>query len=183
MWGESNAVVFSNSVLGARTEKYADYFDICAAIVGFVGNTGVHVTENRKPSIVIDATNFIREHVLPEIRTNAVDEKESGIDSFYPVMGWLSGNLSDGRIPLILGFDLLPSVSRDNLKAFCAAFGTTGSSPLFHMANMTPETLGDSVISSVRVQVRFKSACIVDHNEARSASLLAATVVSLRHHC
>jgi len=28
MWGESNAVVFSNSVLGARTEKYADYFDI-----------------------------------------------------------------------------------------------------------------------------------------------------------
>jgi len=149
MWGESNAVVFSNSVLGARTEKYADYFDICAAIVGFVGHTGVHVSENRKPSIVIDATNFIRVHLLPEIRTDAVDEKESGIDSFYPVMGWLSGNLSDGRIPLILGFDLLPSMSRDNLKAFCAAFGTTGSSPLFHMSNITPEAMGDSVINEM----------------------------------
>jgi predicted aconitase len=34
MWGESNAVVYSNSVIGARTEKYADYFDILAAICG-----------------------------------------------------------------------------------------------------------------------------------------------------
>jgi predicted aconitase len=64
-------------------------------------------------------------------------------------MGWLSGNMSDGCIPLILGFDLLPSVSRDNLKAFCAAFGTTGSSPLFHMANVTPEAMGNDVISGM----------------------------------
>lgn len=81
-----------------------------------------------------------------------VDEKcvyKSGIDSFFPAMGWLSGNLSDGRIPLILGFDLLPSVSRDNLKAFCAAYGTTGSSPLFHMANITPEAMGDNVINDM----------------------------------
>ena len=147
MWGESNAVVFSNSVLGARTEKYADYFDICAAIVGFVPSTGVHRSENRKPSIIIDATSFIREHLL-----DTLDEKhvyESGIDSFFPAMGWLSGNLSDGRIPLILGFDLLPSVSRDNLKAFCAAFGTTGSSPLFHMANITPEAMGNNLIGDM----------------------------------
>mmetsp|Transcript_2973 Transcript_2973/g.5306 ORF Transcript_2973/g.5306 Transcript_2973/m.5306 type:complete len:624 (+) Transcript_2973:161-2032(+) len=152
MWGESNAVVFSNSVLGARTEKYADYFDICAAIVGLVPNTGVHQTENRKPSIVIDATDFIEEHLLPQIHADMVDEKcvyKSGIDSFFPAMGWLSGNLSDGRIPLILGFDLLPSVSRDNLKAFCAAYGTTGSSPLFHMANITPEAMGDNVINDM----------------------------------
>ncbi len=149
MWGESNAVVFSNSVLGARTEKYADYFDICAAIVGFVGHTGVHITENRKPSIVIDATHFIREYILPQIHTGSVDEKESGVDSLYPVMGWLCGNLSDGRIPLIIGFELLPSVSRDNLKAFCAAYGTTGSSPLFHMSHITPETKDDNVISDM----------------------------------
>ena len=149
MWGESNAVVFSNSVLGARTEKYADYFDICAAIVGFVGLTGVHLTKNRKPSIVIDATIFIREYILPQIHMDSVDEKESGIDSLFPAMGWLCGNLSDGRIPLILGFDLLPSVSRDNLKAFCAAYGTTGSSPLFHMSQITPEAKGVRIINDM----------------------------------
>lgn len=52
---------------------------------------------------------------------------KNGIDSFFPAMGWACGNLSDGGIPLVLGFDALPRVSKDNLKAFCAAFGTTGS--------------------------------------------------------
>jgi predicted aconitase len=152
MWGESNAVVFSNSVLGSRTEKYADYFDICAAIVGFVPHAGVHRSANRKPSIVIDATSFIREHLLAQYHTDTGDENnvyKSEIDSFFPIMGWLSGKLSDGRIPLILGFDLLPSVSRDNLKAFSAAFGTTASSPMFHMANITPEAIGNTLINGM----------------------------------
>ena len=120
MWGESNAVVFSNSVLGARTEKYADYFDICAAITGLVPKAGVHLDENRMPSIIIDVTDFIKNHVFEEFQGETIDDESfvyrSGIDSFFPTMGWLSGNLSDGRIPLILGFDLLPEslVSRDN---------------------------------------------------------------------
>eukprot|EP00581_Thalassiosira_minuscula_P002860 CAMPEP_0183738050 /NCGR_PEP_ID=MMETSP0737-20130205/53680_1 /TAXON_ID=385413 /ORGANISM="Thalassiosira miniscula, Strain CCMP1093" /LENGTH=657 /DNA_ID=CAMNT_0025972497 /DNA_START=5 /DNA_END=1975 /DNA_ORIENTATION=+ len=155
IWGESNAVVYSNSVLGARTEKYADYFDICAAIVGLVPNVGVHVTENRAPSIVIDATKLIRDHLLPgmnkDIATLSGNSEDflyehRGFDSFFPAMGWTCGNLSDGGVPLILGFDSLPAVSGDNLKAFCAAFGTTGSAPLFHMANITPEAIGDDTI-------------------------------------
>lgn len=125
-------------MIGARTEKYADYFDICAAIVGCVPNVGVHVEENRAPTIIIDATNLIQEYVLPHI-INCNNEKGEGndaaddfmleFDSFFPAMGWTCGNLSDGGIPLILGFGALApsSVSNDNLKAFCAAFGTTGS--------------------------------------------------------
>lgn len=136
MWGESNAVVYSNSVLGARTEKYADYFDICAAIIGRVPNIGVHLDANRRPKIILDATRIVQDCILPRM-----DDKgqEVGIDSFFPVMGWLCGLLSDGHIPLVMGFDLLPSVSDDNLKAFCAAYGTTGTTPLFHMAHITPE--------------------------------------------
>lgn len=155
MWGESNAVVFSNSVLGARTEKYADYFDICAAITGLVPKAGVHLDENRMPSIIIDVTDFIKNHLLEEFQGETIyDERfvyRSGIDSLFPTMGWLSGNLSDGCIPLILGFDLLPEplVSRDNLKAFSAAFGTTGTSPLFHMAHITPEAMGSDVIDQM----------------------------------
>lgn len=121
-------------VLGARTEKYADYFDICAAIVGCVPNVGVHVPENRAPTIAIDATRLVRDDLLPSMEGDKGGEGggdgdlfRRGFDSFFPAMGWLCGNLSDGRIPLVLGFDALPSVSEDNLKAFCAAFGTTGA--------------------------------------------------------
>jgi len=137
-------------VIGARTEKYADYVDILAAIAGRVPKVGVHVEENRRPVIAIDATGVILDHLLSPPRSAVRGEEghdqtvyddddghspmpttlrcgwEDGIDSFFPVMGWTCGNLSDGRVPLILGLDLL-EVTDDNLKAFCAAFGTTGS--------------------------------------------------------
>ena len=106
-------------------------------------NVGVHVERNRAPEIVIDATRAILDHLLsPRGEREGNDDGiaddgdspppprrrrcEDGIDSFFPVMGWTCGNLSDGVVPLILGFDLL-EVTDDDLKAFCAAFGTTGS--------------------------------------------------------
>ncbi|MEI7987994.1 MAG: aconitase X, partial [Chloroflexota bacterium] len=46
-WGESNAIAFINSVVGARTERYPDLLDICAAITGRVPAAGLHLTENR----------------------------------------------------------------------------------------------------------------------------------------
>ena len=150
MWGESNAVVYSNSVIGARTEKYADYFDICAAIIGKVPNIGVHLETNRVPKIVIDATSFIQNHVLDKLGSQSND---ADIDSLFPVMGWLCGNLSDGQIPIILGFHTFPNITNDNLKAFCAAFGTTGTAPLFHMASVTPEAMDGDIIND------FISAC------------------------
>jgi len=148
MWGESNAVVYSNSVIGARTEKYADYFDICAAIIGKVPNIGVHLDAKRLPKISIDATKLIEEYILPKITKD--DNELVDIDSFFPAMGWLCGNLSNGEVPIILGFDTFP-VSDDNLKAFCAAFGTTGTAPLFHMAHVTPEAIGNDTVKSLLV--------------------------------
>ena len=46
-WGESNAIVFANSVLGARTERYPDLLDICCAITGRAPAVGLHLTEHR----------------------------------------------------------------------------------------------------------------------------------------
>ena len=46
-WGESNAIAFANSVIGARTERYPDLMDICCAITGRVPAIGLHLTENR----------------------------------------------------------------------------------------------------------------------------------------
>eukprot|EP00927_Polykrikos_kofoidii_P014055 TRINITY_DN16128_c0_g2_i1.p1 TRINITY_DN16128_c0_g2~~TRINITY_DN16128_c0_g2_i1.p1 ORF type:complete len:705 (-),score=90.26 TRINITY_DN16128_c0_g2_i1:449-2491(-) len=135
-WGESNAVVFANSVLGARTQKYADYLDICAALVGRVPEAGPHLNINRRPGIVLDATSLI-ERFRSVICNDGIDV---GIDALYPALGYLCGNLSDGQVPLILGFEnVASSVTTDDLKAFSAAFGTTGSAALFHMAGVTPE--------------------------------------------
>jgi len=53
-WGESNAVVFANSVLGARTECYPDLLDICAALAGRVPASGLHLDENRGGQLVFD---------------------------------------------------------------------------------------------------------------------------------
>ena len=119
-----------------------------------VPKVGVHVTENRAPSILIDAEYLIKDLFIPVFN----DAKQSsdmryGLDSFYPALGWLCGKLSDGRIPLILGFDALPRVTADNLKGFCAAFGTTGTAPLFHMANVTPEAMGEEAVKNLMMKI------------------------------
>src|SRR5258707_9854020 len=46
-WGESNAIAFPNSVIGARTERYPDLLDICCAITGRVPAVGLHLARNR----------------------------------------------------------------------------------------------------------------------------------------
>lgn len=105
---------------------------------------GVHIESNRSPTVIIDATELIMKHLLPRCGSKCSDEDndydddkneiQDDIDSFFPVLGWICGNLSDGGVPLILGFDLL-EVTNDNLKAFCAAFGTTGSGECMYTHN------------------------------------------------
>jgi predicted aconitase len=104
-----------------------------------VPKVGVHIETNRLPTILIDATEVIINHLLPRKKSTDKDDDDDddqnkGIDSFFPVLGWICGNLSDGGVPLILGFDLL-EVTNDHLKAFCAAFGTTGSGKCMYMHN------------------------------------------------
>jgi cis-L-3-hydroxyproline dehydratase len=152
-WGESNAVVYANSVLGARTEKYADYLDICCAIAGIVPQVGVHLAVNRVPQIVLDGTV-----ALAQIRQLALDSSNEtdalDLDLLFPTLGHLCGTLSDGRVPILVGLqEWTDLVSADHLKAFCAAFGTTASSPLIHIAGLTPEALNPETIQE------FVSAC------------------------
>ena len=146
VWGESNAVVYANTVLGARTEKYADYLDICCAIAGKVPQIGVHLDKPRIPSMVLS----IHEDVLLSLKSNLDrnnvtddDHDYDNDDSFsllFPVLGHLCGSLSDGEVPLLIGLEEYAKlITKDHLKAFCAAFGTTAASPLIHIAGITPE--------------------------------------------
>ncbi len=131
-WGESNAIAFANSVLGARTERYGDFLDACCALTGRAPLYGLHIAKNREAKVVVDVT--------------AVPGALKDQDVFYPVLGtWLG--LEIGReIPLIVG--LPPTVTRDQLKALGASAASTGAVAPFHVLEVTPEapTL-DAVIS------------------------------------
>ncbi|MGB1249151.1 MAG: aconitase X [Candidatus Promineifilaceae bacterium] len=122
-WGESSAIVFANSVLGARTARYPDLMDICAAITGRVPEASLHLTENRAGQIVLDL-----EGVSAELQQQ---------DSFYPVLGHLMGKRVGNAIPVIN--KLVGTPSEDNLKAFGAASASSGAVALFHIVGVTPE--------------------------------------------
>ena len=53
-WGESNAIVFANSVIGARTNRYGDFIDLCCAMTGRAPEYGLHLTENRFARALIE---------------------------------------------------------------------------------------------------------------------------------
>ena len=122
-WGESNAVAFANSVLGARTERYGDFLDACCALTGRAPFYGLHMEENRAARVVVDATG--------------VPEALKRRDVFYPVLGtWLG--LEVGReVAALVGFP--GDVTEDRLKALGAAGASSGSVSLFHVVGVTPE--------------------------------------------
>ena len=122
-WGESNAIAFANSVLGARTERYPDLLDICCAITGRVPAVGLHLTENRAGQLWMPLVDV----PLP-IQSD---------DSFYPVLGHLMGKIAQDRIPVVTGLEVRPS--EDQLKALGAAAASSGTVALFHIVGVTPE--------------------------------------------
>ncbi|MCP4423600.1 MAG: DUF521 domain-containing protein [Chloroflexi bacterium] len=122
-WAESNAIVFANSVLGARTNRYGDFIDICAAITGRAPDVGLHRAENRRGQLLYRLTD-IPERLLHE-------------DVLYPVLGYIIGERSGSKIPVIEG--LPPTTTEDQLKALGAASASSGAVALFHAIGVTPE--------------------------------------------
>jgi hypothetical protein len=122
-WGESNAICFANSVIGARTERYPDLLDICCAITGRVPAVGLHITEHRAGQLLLR---------LPQVPVALQQD-----DQFFAVLGHLVGKLAEEHIPVIDGIVVSPS--EDQLKAFAAAAASSGRVALFHMVGVTPE--------------------------------------------
>lgn len=120
-WSESNAVIYANSVLGARTVKHPDYLDLFIAMTGRAPNTGVYLAENRVPKHTIQVA-------LPDVYD----------DSLWPMLGWLAGTVSPNQIPVLTGLETTQP-TEDDLKALCAAFGTTSAAPMIHVRGHTPE--------------------------------------------
>ena len=122
-WGESNAIVFANSVIGARTERYPDLLDICAAITARVPAAGLHLRENRAGQVVL--------------RLKEVPDLVQRDESFYPVLGHLMGKIAGEKNPGVVGMEVHPEW--DQLKALGAAAASSGTIGLFHLVGITPE--------------------------------------------
>jgi predicted aconitase len=122
-WGESNAVVFCNSVLGARTNRYGDFLDIACAIAGRAPDYGLHRPQNRTANVVFDVSS------LPSRFLEA--------DAAWPILGSLYGRELGDAVGVVAGVSANPG--EDALKAFGAAAASTGAVGLFHVAGVTPE--------------------------------------------
>lgn len=122
-WGESNAVAFCNSVLGARTNRYGDFLDIACAIAGRAPDYGLHRTENRFATVAFDVS--------------ALDDAFLMSGVAWPVLGNLYGRVIGNAIGVITGLRMRPW--EDILKAFGATAASTGAVALFHVAGATPE--------------------------------------------
>lgn len=123
-WAESNAIVFCNSVVGARTERYGDFTDIACAITGRVPDAGLHRTEARRAVLVLRLAADVPQPLL-----------EDG--SFYPVLGIILGRRAGSRVAVIDG--LPPGISEERLKAIGAAAASSGAVAMFHAVGSTPE--------------------------------------------
>lgn len=119
-WGESNAIVFANSVLGARTERYGDFIDLACALCGFAPAYGLHLTEKRRASLLI------------EVRSGSLDAGVAAVAA-----GLALGREAGGRVAALTG--LPEAIPEDDLKALGAAAASTGAVALFHVIGRTPE--------------------------------------------
>lgn len=121
-WSESSAVSFSNSVIGARTNREGGPSALAAAICGVTPNYGLHLWENRQP-------NF-------EIKVEA----DLDFNSDFGALGYIIGKTVKNKIPYFTG---IKNADTDQLKSLGAAMAASGAVAIYHVENLTPEA--DSV--------------------------------------
>ena len=132
-WAESSAVVYANSVLGARCNRNSGIIDIMGSIVGYVPYFGLLTDEGRKATWVV------------RVETTKMPEAQ--------LLGSAIGMKVMEDVPYIVGLDRFIGTELDGkttayLKDFGAATASNGAVGLYHIANLTPEAkrLGESLI-------------------------------------
>ena len=125
-WAESSAVVYANSVLGARCNRNSGIMDIMGSVAGVVPHFGLLTDEGRKASWII------------EIKTSKKPEAQ--------LLGSAIGMKVMEDVPYIIGMDKwLGTELNDSvcayLKDFGAATASNGAVGLYHMENLTPEAV------------------------------------------
>ncbi len=117
-WSESSAISFSNSVIGARTNREGGPSALAAALCGVTPNYGLHLDENRKPEICV------------EVNAKLDDSADFG------ALGYVVGKQVKNRIPYFTG---IKDADTDQLKALGAAMAASGAVALYYIDGLTPE--------------------------------------------
>jgi len=117
-WSESSAVSFSNSVIGARTNREGGPSALAAAICGVTPNYGLHLWEKRQPNIKIKV------------------DVELDFNSDFGALGYLVGKQVKNKIPYFTG---IKNANTDHLKSLGAAMAASGAVALYHIEELTPE--------------------------------------------
>ncbi len=171
-WGESNAVVFCNSVLGARTNRYGDFLDIACAISGRAPDYGLHRSENRRARLVFDVS--------------ALPASFLGSEIAWPVLGSLYGREVGNAVGVVTGIASHPG--EDALKAFGAAAASLGAVGLFHIAGVTPEAPdmqtalgGEPPESTIRVTREMAAGAQAGLSTAGRANTIDAVAIGSPH--
>ena len=123
-WAESSAVVYANSVLGARCNRNSGILELFGSIVGWVPCFGLLTDEGRKAKWIID------------VRTKNIPEAQ--------LLGSAIGMKCMEDVPYIKGLDRFLGTELDSktcayLKDFGAATASNGAVGLYHVENLTPE--------------------------------------------
>ncbi|MDD1670410.1 MAG: aconitase X catalytic domain-containing protein [Methanomicrobiales archaeon] len=119
-WAESSAVVYANSVIGARTNREGGPGALAAAIIGKTPCYGLHLDRERAPRLVIRAKGFSRAGRGPD---------------HFGALGFLAGRIAGNRVPFLRG--IRPTAGQ--MKAMGAAMAASGAVALFHVEGVTPE--------------------------------------------
>ncbi len=117
-WSESSAISFSNSAIGARTNREGGPSALAAALCGVTPNYGLHLSENRKPGVLVN------------VEARLEDNADFG------ALGYVVGKKVKNNIPYFQG---IADADTDQLKALGAAMAASGAVALYHIENLTPE--------------------------------------------
>ena len=156
-WGESNAIVFANSVIGARTNRYGDFIDLCCAMTGRAPAYGLHLAENRAARALVEVAS------VPD----GWDPEQVAV-----AVGHLIGRRCAGLVPAIVG--LPRETSEDDLKALGAAAASSGATALFHVVGVTPEAPDlETACAGLAPELRLRLTSDDLRQAARSLSTVA----------
>lgn len=124
-WSESSAVVYANSVLGARCNRNSGIIDLMGSVVGYVPNFGLLTDEGRKATWIV------------EVKTSKKPEAQ--------LLGSAIGMKVMEDVPYIVGLDqwlgTLDDAAKTYLKDFGAATASNGAVGLYHVEGITPEAV------------------------------------------
>jgi len=135
-WGESSAVAFANSVIGARTNREGGPSALAAAICGRTACYGFHLNENRKADFIFNINCVVKDF------------------SDFGALGNMIGKVVKNKVPYIIG---IKETEQDNLKVLGASMAASGAVALYHIDKITPEAKMKNMINDNSEKITIES--------------------------